>query len=289
MYILIIILFLLLMMLVIKKMMRKEYQGFSQDSMFSLKLDGDIYDDFYANVYDNIHEPLKYMNEEYSTIMQRIQPRKESVILDIGAKTGHFMKLLQNDGYVVHGLEESQSMIDKAQSLYTDLSIYRGNALNSQTFDKNVFNCIFVRDFMIYSFYDKPQMLGNCYYWLKPSGYLVIHLVNKNKYNPLVEIANYDTNPQEYTDDRITKCFVKNDDITYCQETQFKSDNRVVVKETFTDTLTYKTRQNEQTLYMQDIKTLEQIIMRAGFSAKAMYSLKKDKEQFIYIFQKINF
>ena len=270
-------------------MMRKEYQGFSQDSMFSLKLDGDIYDDFYANVYDNIHEPLKYMNEEYITIMQRIQPRKESVILDIGAKTGHFMKLLQNDGYVVHGLEESQSMIDKAQSLYTDLSIYRGNALNSQMFDKNVFNCIFVRDFMIYSFYDKPQMLGNCYYWLKPSGYLVIHLVNKNKYNPLVEIANYDTNPQEYTDDRITKCFVKNDDITYCQETQFNSDNRVVVKETFTDTLTYKTRQNEQTLYMQDIKTLEQIIMRAGFSAKAMYSLKKDKEQFIYIFQKINF
>jgi SAM-dependent methyltransferase len=270
-------------------MMRKEYQGFSQDSMFSLKLDGEIYDDFYANVYDNIHEPLKYMDEEYSAIMQRIQPRKESVILDIGAKTGHFMKLLQNDGYVVHGLEESQAMIDKAQSLYTDLSIYRSNALNSQTFDKNVFNCIFVRDFMIYSFYDKPQMLGNCYYWLKPSGYLVVHLVNKNKYNPLVEIANYDTNPQEYTDDRITKCFVKNDDITYCQETQFKPDNRVVVKETFTDTLTYKTRQNEQTLYMQDIKTLEQIIMRAGFSAKAMYSLKKDKEQFIYIFQKINF
>ena len=66
-------------------------------------------------------------------------------------------------------------------------------------------------------------------------------------------------------------------------------DNRVIVKESFTDMLTYQTRQNERTLYMEDIRAIEQTVLRCGFSAKAMYALSKDKEQFVYIFKKINF
>ena len=288
MYTYIIIIILLLLLLIMKKWFQKEHQGFTQDGMFSLKTNEDIYDDFYVSVYDNIYQPNKYLDKEYSQMMEKLLLNENATVLDIGSKTGDFLKLLDNN-YNAHGLEYSDAMIEKSNEKYDDLVIHKGDALNNQIFDKNVFDCIFMRDFMIYTIYDKPQLLGNCYYWLKPSGYLVIHLVNKKKYNPLVEVANYNTNPQEYVDERITKCNVISDDIHYNQETDFMPDNRVIVKESFTDMLTYQTRQNERTLYMEDIRAIEETVLRCGFSAKAMYALNKDKEQFVYIFKKINF
>lgn len=288
MYILIFILLILLIILIYKKVNKKEHQGFTQDGMFSLKTNGEIYDDFYTSVYDNIHKPQKYLNEEYAQMMEKLSINNNSVLLDIGTKTGHFLNLL-NTKYIAHGLEQSRPMIDHAKNMYTDLSIFHGNGLNSQIFEKNAFDCIFLRDFIVYTIDDKLQLFGNCYYWLKPSGYLIVHLVNKYKYNPLVEIANHNTNPQKLVKQRITKCNVINDDITYNQETKFEDDNRVIIKENFTDKMTYQTRQNELTLYMEDKEKVEKMIMRCGFSAKALYKLNKDSEQFVYIFKKINF
>ena len=288
MYTYIIIIFLLLLLLIMKRWFKKEHQGFTQDGMFSLKTNDDIYDDFYVSVYDNIFQPTKYLNEEYAQMMDKLSLKDNADVLDIGSKTGHFLKLLDRK-YNAHGLEQSTQMIEYTKEKYDDLTIHHGDMLNNQIFDKNIFDCIFLRDFMIYTVYDKPQLLGNCYYWLKPSGYLVIHLVNKKKYNPLVEVANYNTNPQDYVDERITKCNVISDDIHYNQETDFMADNRVIVKESFTDMSTYQTRQNERTLYMEDKKAIEQTILRCGFSAQALYALNKDKEQFVYIFKKINF
>ena len=64
MYAYIIIIILLLLLLIMKKWFQKEHQGFTQDGMFSLKVNEDIYDDFYVSVYDNIYQPSKYLNKE---------------------------------------------------------------------------------------------------------------------------------------------------------------------------------------------------------------------------------
>lgn len=288
MYILLTILLILLIIMIYKKYNAKQLQGFTQDCDFSLKTNKDIYDDFYSNIYDNIHKPKKYLQQEYTQVIEVIKPPKNSVVLEIGCKTGDFLNLLSKN-YTSHGLEESKSLINVAKNKYPELSIYNRALNNNQIFDKNTFSHIFVRDFMVYTIYDKPQFFSNCYYWLQPSGLLIIHLVNKKKYNPLVEIANHNTNPQKYSKERITKCEVVNPSINYQQKTNFMDDNRVVVTETFTDVNSQKTRQNEMTLYMDDIQTIEKQILRAGFSSHGLFSLEKDNQQFIYIFKKNNY
>lgn len=288
MYILICILFILFIILVLKKYYKKEYQGFSQDCEFSLKTNGEIYDEFYVSIYDNIHKPQKYLRDEYNEILNVIKPSKHAVLLEISPKTGHFLNLLDKD-YTVYGLEESRAMISKANEYYTDLNIVNNTCLNNQIFDKGMFDCIFMLNFSVYPIYDKLQLFGNCYYWLKPSGQFIVHLVNKNKYNPLAEIANKNMNPQQFSNERITKCNVKNHDIEYSQQTNFMKDSRVVVKESFTDMQTLKTRQNELTLYMPEHKEIEKMVLRCGFTVKAVFALNKDSDQYIYVFKKINF
>jgi len=288
MYILIFVLLILIIILILKKCFQKDYQGFSQDCEFSLKSNGEIYDDFYVSIYDNIHKPGKFLDDEYAQIIDVIKPPKQSVMLEIDPRTGHFLNRLDKD-YTAYGLEESEAMISKTNEYYPELKIVHNSCLNNQIFDKNVFDCIFMRNFSVYAIYDKLQLFGNCYHWLKPNGQLVIHLVNKHKYNPLAEIANKDMNPQQFSKERITKCNVKNSDIEYHQETRFMNDARVIVKESFIDMQTLKTRQNELTLYMEDHKEIEKMVLRCGFTTKAVLSLKKDKEQYIYVFKKINF
>ena len=59
----IIIIILLLLLLIMKKWFQRTSE--LQDGMFSLKVNEDIYDDFYVSVYDNIYQPNKYLNKEY--------------------------------------------------------------------------------------------------------------------------------------------------------------------------------------------------------------------------------
>ena len=42
---------------------------------------------------------------------------------------------------------------------------------------------------LIYYIEDKKRFIDNCYNWLKPGGYFVVHLVNRDKFDPIVNSA----------------------------------------------------------------------------------------------------
>lgn len=291
MQILDILLFLLIILIVIylcKNFNTSVYhEGFTQREPFSLKENDDIYDTFYTAVYNDLYKSGSRSKFECSEIIKFTQPSKTSLILDVGSGTGHLLNNLTNQGLNVHGLEKSKSMIKQSNAKFPHLNIHEGNALNPMMFDNGLFTHICCVDFTIYHIEDKRKFIRNCNNWLLPNGYLVMHLVNKNKYDTTIPAANpTEHNPQDFSEERIKKSHINFIDFEYDHDVEFKDDNRVIVKETFVDGLTKNVRQNENTLIMEDMKEIIQLILRSGFIFHAKAIMPRDKEQFIYIFEK---
>ena len=72
---------------------------------------------------------------------------------------------------------------------------------------------------------------------------------------------------------------------TYDNKVDFKRDDRVIVRETFTDKNT-KVKMNELTLYMEQEDVVIKKYKDMGFIVKGKFVSYKDEEQFIYIFEK---
>ena len=180
-------------------------EGFSQCSSFSLKTNNDIYDEFYVNIYDTLHKTSNNTEYEYYSILKTTQPDENSVILDIGSGTGNLLNKFDENGYNAHGLEKSKDMIEYSKNKNKLLSIRQGDATDPMTFDKGTFTHICCLDFTIYHIKDKKIFFRNCYNWLLPNGYLILHLVNKEKYDTSVKSANpfLSDNPQNYSKKRI--------------------------------------------------------------------------------------
>ena len=87
--------------------------------------------------------------------------------------------------------------------------------------------------------------------------------------------------------ERIKKARIDFHDFEYLEQIDFKNDNRVLIKETFTDALTQNVRENENTLFMDSLQENLQLFLQNGFTVKGKFAYKNDENQFIYIFEKI--
>jgi len=267
-----------------------KYEGFTQTSPFSLKLNNDIYDSYYAEIYDDIYKPELRVAYEYKSIIDMTHPTPEnSVFLDVGSGTGTLVNKLTENGYQAYGIDASQAMVDISQRKFPKIETKCGSTQDSMVYNKNTFTHITCVDFTVYHMLDKMSFFRNCYQWLMPNGYLVVHLVDKYKYNPIVPVANpilFD-NPQKYVNQRITDSAVDFIGFQYKNSCNFKNDgSEVVVKETFKDSNSGNIRQNELTLFMDELKNIVFMIQRCGFIAHGMVQMKNDEHQYIYVFEK---
>lgn len=265
----------------------KYHEGFTQKEPFSLRENNDIYDTFYTSIYNDLFKSNTRSEYECEEIIKITQPSESSVILEVGSGTGHLLNNFDKKGYTVHGLEKSDAMIRYSNEKFPNLNIHKGNALDPMIFEKGIFSHVCCMDFTIYHIKDKRRFIRNCYNWLQPNGYLILHLVNKKKYDTTVPSANpTEYNPQQLSKERIKKTHIDFIDFDYEHDVDFKDDERVVIKETFTDGLTKNVRQNENTLYMEDLEDIVQMISRNRFVVHGKAIMPKDSEQYIYVFER---
>ena len=131
--------------------------------------------------------------------------------------------------------------------------------------------------------------MRNCYQWLMPNGYFIVHLADKDKYNPIVPAANpiLLENPQQYANKRITDSAVNFIGFQYKNSCNCKSDDKkVVITETFKDATSNNIRQNELTMYMEKLESIIYMIQKCGFIAHGNVQMKNDEHQYIYVFEK---
>jgi SAM-dependent methyltransferase len=289
---------LILLFMLYKKLNKPSLnEGFSQNERFVLKRDSDAYDEFYVKIHDTLHLPEKKVDTEMKMIVDMTQASKKSAFLDIGSGTGHLVNKLQSAGYRAYGIDKSKAMVDQAEQQFPHIHTKCGDVAEPMTFEKNTFSHVLCMNKNIYQFQDKVAFFRNCFYWLLPGGYLVVHLVDRNKFDPIVPAGKPRifslSSPQTYAPKRITDTIIDFGDFKYKAEYDFKNKNSdiAVFKETFTDKVTNNVRQNEQTLYMEDISDIIKSAQFSGFMLQGKSDMRdvtgtRDEHQYIYIFER---
>jgi SAM-dependent methyltransferase len=168
----------------------KRIEGFEQNDKFLIKSGTDIYDKFYADIYDYLVFNNLKDDYEVGAIINSASPTSKSKILDIGSGTGHHVASLGAKGLDVLGIDVSPSMVEKAKENFPDYKFEVKDATNSATFEPNTFTHILCMYFTIYYFKDKAAFFKNAMNWLKPGGYLLVHLVDRDLFDPILPPGN---------------------------------------------------------------------------------------------------
>ena len=272
---------------------RNSKEGFEQKDEFTFKEGPEVYDNFYADIYDHLVYSQLKDQYEIGEIINSTNPTEESIILDIGCGTGHHVALMGKQGHQVTGVDISDAMVKKAKENYPEENFIKGDAMNSQLFSANSYTHIFCLYFSIYYFKDKDRFFANCMKWLMPGGFLVVHLVERDMFDPILPPANplFLVSPQKYAKDRITQSKVVFNNMEYVANFHLdKSKDTASFNEKFKDRNSGKTRKNKHIFYMEPDKSIVVRAKNAGFILQGKIDLLKVgyEYQYLYIFVKPN-
>ena len=213
------VVFLIIIVIIIKNAVFKgiNVEGFEEKNEFIVKRGTDIYDNFYGEVYyDLVFNKIKN-DFEIGTIINKTGPTETSVILDVGSGTGHHVDAFAENGFKVTGVDKSADMVELAKEMYPDNNYIVGDVLKPMTFPPNSFTHITCLYFTIYYIKNKRKFFKNCFDWLMPGGHLIIHLVDKENFDPIIPAGDpfHIISPQSYAKKRITSTVVKFDTMDY--------------------------------------------------------------------------
>uniref|UniRef100_A0A6C0AZT6 Methyltransferase domain-containing protein n=1 Tax=viral metagenome TaxID=1070528 RepID=A0A6C0AZT6_9ZZZZ len=270
----------------------KHKEGFEQNEQFLYKTGPEVYDDFYSDIYDQLVFSTLKDDYEIGEIINKTKPTQESIILDIGSGTGHHVHSLNKKGYKAIGVDASFPMIKKAKENYPDYDFEHGDILNAMMFQPSSFTHILCLYFTLYYIKDKKQFFNNCMNWLMPGGSLVVHVVNRDQFDPILPPANplLMLTPQRYAKERITKSNVTFEDFKYSANFDLDNTNNTAkFVEKFQNKETGKVfRKQEHQMYMESEADILDLAKDAGFIIFGKVDLIKVgyEYQYLYIFQK---
>ena len=277
---------------------KKEGFGMQNDKIV-MKTNADLYDDFYASIYDSLVFNEHKNSFEIDEIVKLISPSRKTRILDVGCGTGHHTgainkqldvakSFIKNETMQIIGIDSSQAMINEARSKYPSAHFKVGDAMNPKIFDLNQFTDILCMYFTIYYFQNKRHFFDNCMDWLLPGGCLFLHLVDRENFDPILPPGNplYIVSPQKYAKQRITNTNINFDDFNY--KCNFKLENDIA---NFEEKIKFKngnTRVNKHQLYMEDTEKILLYAQQAGFTLHSIIDLINVgyEYQFVYVFTK---
>jgi SAM-dependent methyltransferase len=242
-----------------------------------------LYDTFYAEVYDQLlFSPIKNSYE----INELNNSIKIKQLLDIGCGTGHHCGVLATQGIQCIGLDKSPAMIKQAKELFPPNEFVEGDANVAMSFQGSQFDTILIMYFTAYYFKEKSVLFQNCYHWLQPGGHLVIHLVDKDMFDPIVPSGNpIDVvSVQDFAKKRISRSRVAFKEFDYVAN---YGDGGFKEKFTFKDG---KVRENHHTLYMETQPKILSYAKAIGFIMIKKINLYECdyKNQYLYVLQKPN-
>lgn len=265
--------------------------NYRPEKKYIVKKNDELYDDFYANIYDDLVYSEDKNAFEIEAIKTRSNLTKDSIVLDVGSGTGRHCNELNKLGCSCVGIDKSGSMVSKARVNAPNSEFVKGDALSSMTFQEGYFTHITALYFVVYYMRDKLLFFKNMYRWLKPGGHLIIHLVNKHKFDPMVPAGDPLTalSLQNYVDKRITDTVVVFNNFKYKANFSLKDNNTASFDERFI----YpdgKIRHNQHTFWMDNQDKILRLAKNVGFILQSKIDLvdcEYDK-QYLYILQKPN-
>jgi len=276
----------LILIVLFKSVNTSNKEGYEQNDSFLFKRDSEIYDQFYSDIYDHLVFNNLKNDYEIGAIKNKTTPNTRSVILDVGCGTGHHVDKLSQYDLNVIGIDKSSSMIDKAKYNFPNYNFMVGDVLDMSMFKNSQFTHILCLYFTIYYFEDKMKFFNNCMEWLMPGGTLIVHVVNREKFDPILPPGNplYIVSPQKYSKERITKTKITFNDFVYSSNFELDQSKDIA---TFHEKFKFndgKTRKQEHTLYMNSENDIINMAQEAGFLIQGKIDLVNCAYEYQYLY-----
>jgi SAM-dependent methyltransferase len=228
------------------------------------------YDDFYAKVYDPMVQPTARAAIEVKTPIEQMEkmgkPRKDIRVADLGCGTGVHVEIFANEGlHSVVGYDKSPAMIAECKRRFGNRDFKVGDVTNPNMAAADQFDLITMYYFTMYLIEERNKALRNIYLWLAPGGVFCVHIVNKLKFDPILEAASpfVGFSVQKYSDQRVTKSHVTFEEFDYTGDFQLNG-SKAIYEEIFT----FKNgnvRKHEQQIWMPNIEPMIEEIKSVGF------------------------
>jgi len=217
-----------------------------------------IQDYDYPSMYDFlVYDQIKH-DRELSFLNTIVS--SSSVVLDVGAGTGHHVNSLQKNNISAIGIDNDASMVKQSRKKYPHDYIF-GDVLDTSMFPSESFTHILCLYYTLYYMKDKSIFFKNASTWLMPDGFLVVHVADEWIYGPTSTLKGA---------------------ISYTSTLTHKKHR---------EKISYKNKQikRETSIYMEPVSTVVSIALQEGFTVYSMYHYQLPyKNQYIYVFKKNN-
>jgi SAM-dependent methyltransferase len=267
--------------------LKEGFERFEQHNKFLFKTGYEVYDNFYADVYDYLVYNSQKDDYEVGEIITKTTPNKQSKILDVGSGTGHHVAAFSALKHDIVGIDISESMVEKARQNFPNYNFLVADALNGNAFEQGVFTHIVCLYFTMYYFKNKRLFFENAMKWLMPGGYLIIHLVNRDKFDPILPPGNpllFGT-PQKYAKTRITNTNLVFDTFDYNANFDLdKQKNIAKFTEKFKSKENGKSRKNEHIMYMESQDSILNDAQDVGFILDAQIDMMQCAYDYQYLY-----
>lgn len=258
----------------------------------------ELFDDFYCSVYDNLTQLTSRFPQEVALIINQWKKKatpETMDILDCGCGTGIASVLFAKMGVnSVIGLDKSESMLRRARAVTLpsaglpnetreSVSFLRGDMNQQVTFSGGQFSHAALLFFTIYYSNDVIGLFRNLFHWIRPGGQLAVEVVNKFKFDPLLEAASpfVGTTVQKYSKKRVTKSKVEFDKFSYEAEFDLQ-DPTAEFREVFRFP-DKSVRRQRHTLNMRDINDFVHLAQTAGWNYEGYVDLLSAGFEYAYV------
>jgi SAM-dependent methyltransferase len=241
----------------------------------------ELYDPFYAQIYDQLTQGSVRNQAEIGLILHEWTKQGDKLenfeVLDGGCGTGIACAALAKMGVkTVVGLDNSKAMLKQCevtlqQSTLTDeqkqhIVWKQGDLMDPGACTGGQVSHAILLYFTIYYFPDKETVFRNLFYWIRPGGRLVVHVVNKHKFDPMLESSApwLGFSLQKYSDTRIKKSEVVFNKFKYTGEFDLQ-DPIAEFREVF-HFKNGKVRRQKHIFRMEDMNDIVELAKTAGWT-----------------------
>lgn len=248
-----------------------------------------LYDEFYSKVYDQLTDGAARQDAETGLTLawaKGFRPQVKMInMLDIGCGTGGDVALFKKAGVSkAVGLDASDAMIAAARKKYPKGDYRVGTAEQIGQFAAGEFNLVTMYYFTYYYLRDPEMAMRNAFNWLEPGGCLVIHLVNREKFDPILESASpfVAFSIQKYSKERVKQSKVTFDKFEY--KAEFNHEGALAE---FREEFKFKNGKTRRQVHNLKMPRMEEVVALAeanGFKYKQFIDLTAIGYEYQYLF-----
>jgi len=269
-------------------------EGFEDGASLNIE-DPDKYnDDVYASIYKALwhsHECLKFEQVSFQDLALAGWATASVKVLDLACGVAPHSCWFKEMGVDYTGVDASSDMLEEARKKCPSKFV-KGDITSASLFSPKHFSHTFLLGFSVYIFPNAKTIFDNAYMWTQPGGVFVVHMVDPDKYDPLLNLSSPFAafSLQKYSGDRQTKSEIFFDQFKYTGTFNKKKDEDDA---TFTEVLTYydtksspnniKYREQKQQWNMPSVERLIELAKTSGFRLKEKVHLVSCGKEYQYL------